>query len=211
MDNTSLLLPELNYVLEKFGLPAQFDVPCRLPLSRHGGLTTLWRELGYRVGVEVGTEQGKFAEEICRDNPGVLLTCVDPYQAYDRYEQHQTQDKLDRFYGEAKARLAPHGVHIMRRPSVEAAALFEHESLDFVFIDANHAYEYVRDDIAAWAPVVRRGGMVAGHDYKPEGQERKPLPFGVIQAVTEHVAAQAIAPLFLCKRDRCPSWFYIKR
>ena len=201
----------LDYILKKYSVAPDAASPIPLRLSRHGGLTTLWHELGYRVGVEVGTEQGKFAEEICRDNPGVLLTCVDPYQAYDRYEQHQTQAKLDRFYVEAQARLAQYrDVHIMRRASLEAAALFERDSLDFVFIDANHAYEYVRDDIAAWEPLVRRGGMVAGHDYKPEGQERKPLPFGVIQAVTEHVAAYNIAPLFLTKRDKCPSWFYVK-
>lgn len=205
------MIDPLAYIMAKYGVAPDAASPIGLRLSRHGGLTTLWRELGYRVGVEVGTEQGKFAAEICRDNPDLLaLYCVDPYQAYDRYEQHQTQAKLDRFYAEAQERLKALPVGIRRKSSLEAVNEFPDASLDFVFIDANHVYEYVRDDIAAWAPKVRVGGMVSGHDYKPEGQERKPLPFGVIQAVNEYTAAHNIAPVFLTKRDKCPSWLWIK-
>lgn len=206
----------LAYILNKYEVAADAASPIRLRLSRHGGLTGLWRELGYTMGAEIGTEQGKFAEEILRDNPGVNLMCVDPYKAYDRYEQHQTQARLDRFKAEARARLTPYfhhhtGPFFWDTTSLEAVVQVPDNALDFVFIDANHAYEFVRDDIAAWAPKVRAGGMVAGHDYKPEGQERRtPLPFGVIRAVDEYVAAHGIAPLFVCKRDVCPSWFWIK-
>lgn len=199
----------LDYILNKFGVTVATPSPIGLRLSRHGGLTKLWAELGYKKLAEIGTEQGKFADEIVRDNPGAYLWCIDPYQAYDRYEQHQTQEKLDRFYAEAQQRLKDRA-YMLRLPSLEAVKHFDDDSLDAVFIDANHAYEYVKADIEAWAPKVRRGGMVAGHDYKPEGQERKPLPFGVIEAVNEYTAAHQIAPFFLCKRDRCPTWFYIK-
>jgi predicted O-methyltransferase YrrM len=197
--------------MQKFNVPPDAASPIGLRLSRHGGLTTLWRELGYTRIAEIGTEQGKFAEEIRRDNPDARIVCIDPYQAYDRYEQHQTQAKLDRYYLEARARLSPLQIELFRVDSLNGASFFEPGYFDAVFIDANHAYEFVRDDIAAWAPKVRRGGMVAGHDYKPEGQERKPLPFGVIQAVTEYTAAHGIAPYFLTKRDKCPSWFWIKQ
>ena len=200
---------ELAHVLAKFGFAASAPSPIELRLSRHGGLTRLWHELGYKIIVEVGTEQGKFAAEICRDNPQAKLYCVDPYMAYDRYEQHQTQDKLDRFLAEAQERLALHNVMFLRMTSLEGAQFFRDGELDAVFIDANHAYEYVKADIEAWAPKVRRGGMVCGHDYKPEGQERKPLPFGVIQAVNEYVAANKIAPWFVFKGDKCPSFGWV--
>jgi predicted O-methyltransferase YrrM len=203
-------MKELDHVLSKFGLGHGAPSPIDVRLSRHGGLTRLWAELGYRVGAEIGTEQGKFAAEICNHNPGVVLYCIDPYKAYDRYEQHQTQEKLDRFHDEAKTRLDDYEVLFMRAPSVEAAPYFEDGELDFVFIDANHAYEYVKADIEAWAPKVRRGGMVCGHDYKPEGQERKPLPFGVIEAVNEYTAANKIQPWFVFRGDKCPSWGYVK-
>ena len=49
--------------------------------------------------------------------------------------------------------------------STLAANLFEMASLDFVYIDACHDYRKVKNDICAWLPRVRSGGIIAGHDY----------------------------------------------
>jgi cephalosporin hydroxylase len=49
----------------------------------------------------------------------------------------------------------------------------------FVFLDALHDYESVKADIAAWLPLVRPGGVIAGHDYSPTDWP------GVVQAVQE--------------------------
>jgi len=43
--------------------------------------------------------------------------------------------------------------------------------VDFVYIDALHDEENVRNDINAWWPLVREGGLLMGHDY---GRERPP-------------------------------------
>lgn len=68
-----------------------------------------------------------------------------------------------------EANLARHGVsdlvEVCEAPSVEAARRVPDGSLDFVFIDADHAYESVCADIDAWLPKVRPGGTLAGHDY----------------------------------------------
>lgn len=64
--------------------------------------------------------------------------------------------------------------------SAEAADLYEDKSLDFVFIDATHAYEYVKKDIVKWKSKVKSGGILAGHDFAPHEGE-----VGVIQAVME--------------------------
>ena len=70
-------------------------------------------------------------------------------------------------------------VQPLRMTSLEAAKLFEDESLDFVFLDADHRYEHVRDDIIAWLPKLKPGGMLAGDDY---GNPAWP---GVAEAVDE--------------------------
>lgn len=73
------------------------------------------------------------------------------------------------------------GVVVLRMDSLEAAATLlevEGPTMDMVFIDADHSYEAVRRDIEAWAPLVRPGGLLAGHDY------HRKWP-GVVRAVDE--------------------------
>ena len=65
-----------------------------------------------------------------------------------------------------------------RMTTNEAARLFEDESLDAVFIDADHSYEAVKLDIQNWMPKVRKGGILAGHDYNSAWP-------GVVRAVNE--------------------------
>lgn len=52
--------------------------------------------------------------------------------------------------------------------SWEAANKFMDESVDFVFVDADHQYESVKKDIMAWYPKIKHGGIIAGHDYISE-------------------------------------------
>lgn len=54
----------------------------------------------------------------------------------------------------------------IKGPSADVAQKFENESLDFIFIDAGHEYEEVKEDINAWLPKLRKNGTLAGHDYQ---------------------------------------------
>ena len=58
----------------------------------------------------------------------------------------------------------PGRAEIIKDYTTEAAKQVADESLDFVFIDADHGYEGCLRDIEAWTPKVRRGGMIIGHD-----------------------------------------------
>jgi len=65
----------------------------------------------------------------------------------------------------------------------QAARCFPDESLDFIYIDADHTYEAVVNDIKVWYPKLKVGGLFGGHDYwKSRYFGRN---FGVIQAVNE--------------------------
>lgn len=199
------------YLLDKFQIAEDAArMPVRLRnYSRHGGLTSLYRELGFKVGAEIGVEQGKFSFEICRDNPGVKLYCIDPWKAYRRYVDHVSQSKLDRFYEEAVERLKGFDCTFVRKFSLDAAKDFAPGSLDFVFIDGNHHFDFVVQDIIAWVPIVREGGLVCGHDYR--GEDKNPrLPFHVVQATNAYTDAHKIRPWFVTNADRCPSWFWVK-
>ena len=70
-------------------------------------------------------------------------------------------------------------VELVLGTSAWASTLFDDASCDLVFIDGDHRYESVREDIRAWRPKVRPGGLLAGHDYTLQN-----FP-GVVRAVEE--------------------------
>ncbi len=164
--------------------------------KRHGDvLVNLLRDRPHAVGAEIGVYRGDTTRKLLEGLPELKrLYCVDPWEAYlDLYdslnERWHEQSTFDEAHCEFLRRVGPYAprVWIVRAFSDEAAALVEPESLDFVFIDGNHSYEYMRQDIALWTAKVRPGGIVAGHDYR-----RRP-DWGVIQAVSEAFAGRVNA------------------
>jgi len=61
---------------------------------------------------------------------------------------------------------------IMQRDSLDAASRVPYESLDAVFLDADHEYEAVKNDIRQWSQSVKQGGIIAGHDINRESVYR---------------------------------------
>lgn len=76
------------------------------------------------------------------------------------------------------ARAAEWGVQLQQANSVVASQTYPPGHFDLVFIDADHEYPAVKQDIECWLPLVRPGGTLAGHDFAA----RHP---GVMQAVRE--------------------------
>lgn len=188
-----------------------------IPNKDRNDLAELFGILGFTRGLELGVEQGAYAETLCKRNPGVHLYCVDAWRAYAGYRDHVTQAKLDGFFEATQARLSPYHVTFTRKFSADAASDFPMKSLDFVYIDANHTLEHVIQDISLWEKRVRHGGIVSGHDFC----RRKPGPYQVhvVEAVTAFTQAYHIEPWFIVgeknsadghKRDRPRSWFWVK-
>lgn len=159
---------------------------------RQQELIRLLRSLGDNiVGAEVGVFDGWTSEVLLRTFPNLKLWLVDSWNPYAG--ECSTDDKdahyFERVFQTAHfwTRFAASRRFPLRESSPRAACRFADASLDFVFIDANHKYEHVRDDIFAWWPKVREGGIMTGHDY---GVYRdKSGEWGVSRAVNELVAA----------------------
>jgi predicted O-methyltransferase YrrM len=74
---------------------------------------------------------------------------------------------MDMRYREALTNIEKHQgrYEVLRMTSAQAVWMFDNESLDFVYIDANHDYAHASEDINNWWSIVREGGVLAGHDY----------------------------------------------
>lgn len=209
----------LKHIYAKWNLNGDGRLPVEIPNTTREDLARLFADLGYRTGAEIGVEQGLFSETICRANPGVKHYCVDAWEGYAGYRDHVNQEKLDGFYAAAERRLAGFNAIMVKGYSVPTAAAFADKSLDYVYIDANHGLEYVIADIAAWAPKVRRGGIIAGHDYRKH-VGRPAYVNHVVHAVNTWTEAKQISPWFVLGRkddpegpgrDRNRSWFWVAR
>lgn len=131
-------------------------------------LVNLAREHGWTSGVEVGVDKGILFRMLVEGCPSLHLTGVDLFPDSERSRRVWNTAEI---HGER--------AHLVQMDSVEAARSFADNSLDFVFIDADHSYDAVMADIAAWQPKVKPGGWLGGHDYHP-----KKFP-GVVKAVRQ--------------------------
>lgn len=135
--------------------------------------------------VEVGCWKGKsisyLAVEVINSGKDIKIDAVDTWRGTPDEEYHQKDVfvKTDKLYNLFLSNISPVSqvIKAIRMSSVEAAALYEDNSVDVVFIDAGHTYEDVKCDIISWKPKVKKGGYLAGHDF--------PEAHGVVKAVEE--------------------------
>jgi hypothetical protein len=102
----------------------------------------------------------------------------------------------------AHEKLDQYNARFIKAPSFEGGKLVEDNSLDFVYIDDNHEFDYVLLSLIAWVPKVKRGGIIAGHDYyRFRGA-------GVVDAVDAYTRAHQIHEWFICD-EREVSFFWV--
>lgn len=209
-------LGTLEYIVSRYSLDLNQNLPIEIPNIGRDTLPLWFKDLGFKVGVEIGVESGVYSEILCRLNPGVKLFCIDPWQTYKGYREYVKQDTINSFFEIAKKRLANYDVTLVKALSADAVKQFEDNSLDFVYIDGNHTYPYVLQDVELWTKKVRPGGIIAGHDYI---KRAPPSTHDVIGAVKDFTRSNNVNPWFLLGiqaknpgeiRDQCRSWFWVK-
>lgn len=155
---------------------------------------------------EVGVAYGGFLHHNMSIWRGKRYYAIDPWKDYSDYNEFPypvDQKMYDKWHDDLRQEyLNDPCVKVVRGTSLEVARNVNAESLDWVFIDGNHTYEYVRDDIKAWYPNVRQGGILSGHDYTID------FP-GVIRAVNEFVNTTR-QELHLTIDINFQSWWIIK-
>jgi hypothetical protein len=130
------------------------------------------KEIGLNgIGAEIGVRYGNFSEILVKNGDFKKFYSIDnwdntmPELFYEDGSNFIVSNNED-IFEQAKKRLENYkNVEIIRKESVEASYLFEDEYFDFIYLDADHTLKGIKGDINAWYPKLKKGGILAGHDY----------------------------------------------
>jgi hypothetical protein len=140
------------------------------------------RELRNLVGAEIGVFKGRNAVRVLEQLDVKKLYLIDPYLPYTDGDG-STVDPVGT-YETAKKRLKNHkNAVFIKKYSADAVSMLP--QLDFVYIDGNHSFEAVKEDIENYYPLVKENGFFGGHDFYGKFN-------GVILAVTEFVRREGL-------------------
>lgn len=175
-------------------------------------LMSMWGLNG--VGVEVGVYRGGFSNHILKHWPGVLHG-VDPWEFQrDKRDMLNTPDLPSDYelcLKQMQDWMAAGRFYLHRDYSVSAARASNwgpEKPFDWVYIDALHDYDSCLADMRAWAPLIKSGGALCGHDYldhPPGGQ----TDFGVVSAVRDWCAENGYRvedDVLTTTQDGYPTW-----
>jgi hypothetical protein len=193
--------------------------PVEIPDCSRNNLPQFFKEMKYSVGAEIGVYKAEFTEKFCE--VGLHMFAIDPWAAFGGQGRSQNkQERQDFLYGHAQRVLAPYpNKTFIRKPSMEALNDFEDGSLDFVYIDGDHSFRYIAEDLCEWSKKVRKGGVVSGHDYFETYPKAKNLVCHVKPVVNTYAKVFGIENWYVLgsstpgpgeHRDHFRSWMWIK-
>lgn len=210
---------------ERYNLNIGNQYIVEIPNMSRDDMAELFGELELNKGVEIGVDRGEYSEVLVKANPNLKLYGVDPYlmSAYESEINpkeagiHINQEGFEGNYEIARARLDKYPNYtFVRKTSMEALKDFEDNSLDFVYIDANHDFINFISDLHFWMKKVKPGGIIAGHDYANFSFRKHNH---VKRALDAYARCYRMIPFFVVgsdekkegqTRDKFRSWFYIK-
>lgn len=160
--------------------------PAEIPDCSRTDLPGFFKEMGYKVGAEIGVYKGEYTIRFLE--AGLKMYGIDPWKAYDNYNEFQSQNpkseyrniglrkslskfqtRQDFLFGHTQRLLKKYldngQCELIRKTSMDAVLDFPDESLDFVYIDGHHGFRYVAEDLVEWLPKIKKGGVMSGHDY----------------------------------------------
>jgi len=166
-------------------------------------------ELGFLGnGIEIGVAEGNYSERILKTSNLTKFYLLDIWEV-NSFGMNADPNN-ERRYRDVVKRMSVYGerVEIIRGNSLEEFKRFPDHYFDFIYLDANHEYEYIKLDIENWYPKCRMGGIFAGHDYF-NGMTKRGL-CRVKDAVDEFCYLYGLVVNLTSGTERCPTSWYIK-
>lgn len=149
------------------------------------------------ICAEIGVYKGSFSAKVLEIVRPSRLHLIDPWkyepaaaygEAWYGGEKGGNQENMDAIYQSVLRRFGPWiqsgTVQVHRAASSDAAAVLPDNYFDWIYVDGNHRYEFVKNDLEAYCSKVKAGGYIAGDDYGEGGWWEG----GVKRAVDEFAA-----------------------
>lgn len=145
----------------------------------------------HSVCAEIGVHEGEFSRRILSTVNPRRLHLIDPWEQGEGLfgdqavsEQATVDERYTKVKGQFAEEISAGRVRIHRNLSSEVLDEFEGSYFDWIYIDGNHLYEFVKQDLELYYPKVKDGGYMTGDDYGNKGWWDN----GIQRAVDEFVS-----------------------
>ena len=155
---------------------------------------------------EIGVEYGGYTDTYFDEKHDINLIDMWETKGNDYYfssregQVEEGYDKVLKKYGSKP------NVKMVKMKSSDASKLYEDEYFDWIYIDADHSYDGVKEDILNWWPKLKKGGLFSGHDFDPSRNDSNYEMYGVRKAVEEIFGDN----FNLTKEENYKSWYVFK-
>lgn len=188
--------------IPKIPLQSEHVEHCELLLNRQQLLGKMKKN---SVVAEIGVDEGKFSQLIYKKVKPQKFHLIDMWGS-DRFHDGKFKAVKDYFAEE----IEEEAVQIHKTMSTKAARDFEDGYFDWIYIDTDHSYETTRDELQLYAPKMKPGGIMAGHDYRM-GNWQSMYRYGVIEAVHEFCVKQNWEIIYLTAEPTESKSFAIRK
>jgi hypothetical protein len=181
-------------------------------------------KIGCKYGIEIGVRKGGNSKQLLQnklfsEGKFVALDCWKEVLERPTFnDANYKQTELDKQYDSVVNMFKDRSyVEVIRDFSVEGSERFEDSYFDFIYIDAAHDYRSVKEDLEAWWPKLKPGGILSGHDYFEDKRVWRKEEVGVYKAVNELAKSKntEVHHVTDCLKEGglrqcCPSFFIVK-
>ena len=199
-------------------------------IERREDFPRLFTQKNYKIGVELGSYKGYFANIILSNWDGNLV-CIDLFDREDNsvlykndcfYTKDLAKNKLLKIFNKT---LSKHKNRLLtiQSDTISSANFFPDSHFDFIYFDADHSYETVICELTTWYSKLKSGGLFCGHDFLPNFDYSKknntvydPLDltsyngeFGVNTAVVEFCNQHRVT-FNVTQEPYWRSWYFFK-
>ena len=130
----------------------------------------------FLLGIEVGVWEAQNAKRMLNELPNLVLIGIDPFEGYQDWWAYINQEHMSEKEKITLDTIQPYiksgRFNLIKKYSDAALLDLEDDKYDFIYIDADHSYEWASHDIKNYWQKVKSGGILCGHDRSLDGVKR---------------------------------------